>query len=53
MLREEVRLEGEITKLNGHYILCGYGRVGRQVAEELALGAVPFVVGVVTRSGGP
>ena len=37
-------MEGAITKLNGHYILCGYGRVGRQVAEELALGAVPFVV---------
>ena len=37
-------MEGEITKLNGHYILCGHGWVGRQVAEELALGAVPFVV---------
>ena len=33
-----------VRKLNGHYILCGYGRVGRQVAAEFALDDVPFVV---------
>ena len=38
------RMEAAIRKLNGHYILCGYGRVGRQVAAELALDDVPFVV---------
>jgi voltage-gated potassium channel len=34
----------KINKLNGHYILCGFGRVGRQVAREFALDGVPFVV---------
>ena len=38
------RMRGEISKLSGHYILCGYGRVGRQVAAEFALDDVPFVV---------
>src|SRR5215217_5617464 len=38
------RMEAAIRKLNGHYILCGYGRVGRQVAREFARDGVPFVV---------
>src|SRR5215210_1961038 len=38
------RMEAAINKLNGHYILCGYGRVGRQVAFEFAHDDVPFVV---------
>ena len=38
------RMEAAIRKLNGHYILCGYGRVGRQVAAEFALDDVPFVI---------
>jgi voltage-gated potassium channel len=38
------RMEAAISKLNGHYILCGYGRVGRQVAAEFALDDVPFVI---------
>lgn len=38
------RMRAEISKLNGHYILCGYGRVGRQVAAEFALDDVPFVI---------
>lgn len=38
------RMRAEISKLSGHYILCGYGRVGRQVAAEFALDNVPFVI---------
>ncbi len=38
------RMEGKIEKLSGHYILCGYGRVGREIAEEFASGGVEFVV---------
>src|ERR687897_316658 len=38
------RMEAAIRKLNGHYILCGYDRVGRQVAAEFALDDVPFVI---------
>jgi voltage-gated potassium channel len=38
------RMEAAISKLSGHYILCGYGRVGQQVAREFALDGVPFVI---------
>lgn len=38
------RMKSAITRLQNHYILCGYGRVGRQVAEELAQDGVDFVV---------
>jgi voltage-gated potassium channel len=37
-------MEAAIGKLSGHYILCGYGRVGQQVAKEFALDGVPFVI---------
>lgn len=29
------RMEKAIKQLSGHYIICGYGRVGRNVANEL------------------
>ena len=38
------RMERDIEKLAGHYIICGAGRVGRSVAQELARKPVPFVV---------
>ena len=38
------RMDATIKKLSGHYILCGYGRVGRQVAQEFSYEGVPFVV---------
>ena len=38
------RMEAAISKLSGHYILCGYGRVGRQVVREFAADGVPFVI---------
>jgi voltage-gated potassium channel len=37
------RMEREIGRLDGHYIICGMGRVGRSVARELAQ-TVPFVI---------
>jgi voltage-gated potassium channel len=40
----ERRMKTEIDKLNRHYVLCGFGRVGRQVAREFARDGVPFVV---------
>jgi voltage-gated potassium channel len=33
-----------IDQLKNHYIICGYGRVGRGAAEELRHAGVPFVV---------
>ncbi|MGC1449248.1 MAG: potassium channel protein [Candidatus Sulfotelmatobacter sp.] len=38
------RMEREIGRLDGHYIICGMGRVGRSVARELARQPVPFVI---------
>ena len=38
------RMERQIARLSGHYIICGAGRVGRSVARELAQKPVPFVI---------
>lgn len=38
------RLEKKISRLKGHYILCGYGRMGRIIAGELRDKGVDFVV---------
>jgi voltage-gated potassium channel len=38
------RMMSNISKLENHYILCGYGRVGRSVAEELSDHGRRFVV---------
>ena len=38
------RMEREIGRLEGHFIICGMGRVGRSVARELARKPVPFVM---------
>jgi len=35
MHRRRKRMENEIAKLSGHYIVCGIGRVGSNVAKEL------------------
>jgi voltage-gated potassium channel len=38
------RMEREIAKLEGHYIICGAGRVGYAVARQLEKRPVQFVV---------
>jgi len=38
------KMRSDIQKLKGHYIVCGYGRVGKAVAEELASQGKDFVV---------
>jgi voltage-gated potassium channel len=38
------RIKNMIEKLNNHYIVCGFGRVGRGAATELSRAGVPFVV---------
>ncbi len=40
----ERRRERTIEQLRDHFIICGYGRVGRRVAEEFRAAGVPFVV---------
>jgi len=32
-----------IKKLRGHYIICGFGRVGRNVAAEMDMAHLPYV----------
>jgi voltage-gated potassium channel len=41
---ERRRMDQVIGGLKGHYIVCGFGRVGRYVCNELASQKVPFVV---------
>jgi voltage-gated potassium channel len=38
------RIKNMIEKLEGHIILCGYGRVGRGAADELLQACAKFVV---------
>lgn len=38
------RMQREIEKLSGHYIICGAGRVGLSAARELANRPAPFVI---------
>jgi len=40
----ERRRRKAIEELREHYIICGFGRVGRRVAEELRHEGAPFVV---------
>lgn len=37
-------METKISHLKDHYIICGFGRVGRQIADELNEEEVPFMV---------
>jgi len=38
------RMERNIAKLREHFILCGYGRVGQEIARIFTEEGVPFVV---------
>ncbi len=38
------RMMRVLEKMRNHYIVCGYGRVGEQVAQELHTQGMPFVV---------
>jgi voltage-gated potassium channel len=40
----ERRRERTIDRLREHFIICGYGRVGRRVADEFRAADVPYVV---------
>jgi len=38
------RMQARIEALSDHYILCGFGRVGEEIARELAKTGVAFVI---------
>jgi voltage-gated potassium channel len=40
----ERRTQKEIDSLSDHYIICGFGRVGRQVARDLKVAGAAYVV---------
>jgi len=43
-LLQERRLQRMIDATSDHFIICGYGRVGRQVADEFRAARVSYVV---------
>jgi voltage-gated potassium channel len=42
--RRRKRMERKIREMKEHYIICGFGRVGHQVAEEFTAAKIPYVV---------
>lgn len=38
------KMEGKLKKLKNHYIICGYGRTGMEIAEQLKHEKLDFVV---------
>jgi len=43
------RLEKKIKELKNHYIVCGYGRMGRIICRELKEKDIKFVVMAMTK----
>jgi len=43
-LLAERRVERKVGKMENHYIVCGYGKVGENAAKEFAQSKKPFVV---------
>jgi voltage-gated potassium channel len=41
---DQRRMQSKIAQLKDHYLICGFGRVGRQVAKDLQRAGAPFVV---------
>tara|TARA_R110002072_G_scaffold929_3_gene7478 strand:+ start:18325 stop:19221 length:897 start_codon:yes stop_codon:yes gene_type:complete len=41
---KEYKIMKELRKMNDHVIICGFGRVGKQAAEDLLTHGIPFVV---------
>jgi Kef-type K+ transport systems, predicted NAD-binding component len=49
------RRDRTIKRMRDHFIICGYGRVGRRVAEEFRASGVPYVVldfSAIAKGGG-
>jgi Trk K+ transport system NAD-binding subunit len=38
------RMQTTIDKMTGHVIICGYGRIGQMLADELKAGGTEFVI---------
>jgi voltage-gated potassium channel len=42
--RKSKRMDKKISEIKGHYIICGFGRVGHQVSQVFEASQVPYVV---------
>jgi voltage-gated potassium channel len=42
--RKRKRMDKKIREMKDHYIICGFGRVGHQVAQTFEASRIPFVV---------
>jgi voltage-gated potassium channel len=42
--RKRRRMEKRVKEMKGHYVVCGFGRVGHQVAQAFDAARVPYVV---------
>lgn len=42
--RQRQVMQKTIDKLDAHYIICGYGRIGRQVSSDFRESGLPFLV---------
>jgi voltage-gated potassium channel len=38
------RMRGVVRRMHDHFILCGYGRVGREIAQEFRNEGIPFII---------
>ncbi|MCB8880254.1 NAD-binding protein [Acidisoma cellulosilytica] len=38
------RMKHDIDQLDGHVIVCGFGRIGYTLAQELSAGQMPFII---------
>jgi voltage-gated potassium channel len=43
-VRRRKKMEHRIAQLNGHYIICGVGLVGSNVAHDLSLSGQPLII---------
>lgn len=41
---QQRKMKKIIDSLHGHYIVCGFGRIGRQITRDMHLRSEPFVV---------
>jgi voltage-gated potassium channel len=42
--RQRLKMLNKIDEMSGHYIICGFGRIGRQLATDFRDSQVPFLV---------
>jgi voltage-gated potassium channel len=43
-IREREKMKKDLQKMKDHYIVCGFGRVGKQVISQLKAKSIPVVI---------